>query len=112
MTEFQQVLIETLDVFKDFCNEYKLSYYAGGGTAIGAVRHQGFIPWDDDIDVYMMRKDYDRMIEITRGLNATNSLYEVLHYSEPPYQYPFAKFSLTKHTVIKAVKHSMCKAPG
>lgn len=56
-----------LDILKDFiyiCKKYNLQYFATGGTAIGALRHQGFIPWDDDIDVCMLRKDYEFFMKI------------------------------------------------
>lgn len=56
-----------LQIFKDFaevCKKYNLQYFTIGGTTIGAVRHSGFIPWDDDIDVCMLRSDYDKFKEI------------------------------------------------
>lgn len=56
-----------LEILKDFilvCEKYNLTYFAIYGTAIGAVRHQGFIPWDDDIDVGMLRRDYNRFFEV------------------------------------------------
>ena len=59
-----------LDILKDFdslCDKYHLDYFLCGGSAIGVVRHQGFIPWDDDIDVGMSRKDYDRFLEIAKN---------------------------------------------
>lgn len=61
-----------LDIFKCFakvCEENHLQYWAGTGTCLGAVRHQGFIPWDDDMDIYMPRKDYERLWEIWPNLN-------------------------------------------
>ena len=58
------VLLEILGDFIRVCEKYGLTYFAAYGTAIGAVRHQGFIPWDDDIDVGMPRKDYDRFFEV------------------------------------------------
>lgn len=51
---------EILDVFVEICMEHNLKYYLAGGTLLGAVRHKGPIPWDDDIDVYMPRTDFDK----------------------------------------------------
>ncbi len=60
----QEAETEILKVFLDLVNEHNLRYFALGGTLLGAVRHQGFIPWDDDIDIGMPRPDYERFLEI------------------------------------------------
>lgn len=64
LTEIKQRELNILLFFDHFCGKYNLRYYLAGGTLLGAIRHKGFIPWDDDIDVCMPRNDYNRMIEI------------------------------------------------
>ena len=67
--EWKRIITDVLREFHDLCHRHGLTYYAVGGTAIGAVRHKGIIPWDDDIDVAMPRPDYDRFVEICRTEN-------------------------------------------
>ena len=62
LREQQLVCLDILDYFHALCERYKISYSLGGGTLIGAIRHKGFIPWDDDIDVYMHRDEYQKFI--------------------------------------------------
>lgn len=62
LRQFQLRLLEILKVLDGVCREHSLSYYIEAGTLLGAVRHGGFIPWDDDIDVIMPRPDYDRLM--------------------------------------------------
>ena len=58
--------IEVLQVVADICNRHDIMYFADYGTLLGAVRHQGFIPWDDDIDISLKRPDYNRLISCLR----------------------------------------------
>jgi len=78
MTALQQIQLEILEALLRVCGQRHLRCYAIGGTLLGAVRHQGFIPWDDDIDVIMPREDYDKLIDL--GSDAFN---EPFHLQSP-----------------------------
>lgn len=66
LQKLQNMELEILRDFQDLCDRHNLDYFAGGGTAIGAVRHQGFISWDDDIDVNLVRKDYELFLKYAK----------------------------------------------
>lgn len=67
LARVQQVALSVLKEFIRICEKYGLDYFAHWGTALGAVRHRGFIPWDDDIDVGMLREDYERFLQVAPG---------------------------------------------
>ena len=56
--------IEVLELIDRICKEYEIPYFADWGTLLGTIRHKGFIPWDDDIDIVMKRDDYNRFLRI------------------------------------------------
>ena len=62
LEEHQQILYDMLYMFDDFCREHGLSYFLVGGSLLGAVRHQGIIPWDDDVDNGMERTQFERFL--------------------------------------------------
>ncbi len=62
--ELQKYTKGILEYFADFCERNNLRYFLAGGTLLGAVRHKGFIPWDDDIDIAMPRPDYEKLISM------------------------------------------------
>ena len=89
----QQVELSILKDFVDICNENDLEYFLYGGTALGAVRHSGFIPWDDDIDVAMFRKDYEKFLAIMEKKNIPK--YKMLNVNtEKDYFLYFSKMML------------------
>lgn len=64
LSQLKQIQIEILDVVHAFCKKHEIRYWLDSGTLIGAVRHKGYIPWDDDIDLGMLRDDYNRFCEL------------------------------------------------
>ena len=67
MDDVKAVSLDVLQEFHDFCEANGLRYSLGFGTLLGAIRHKGFIPWDDDVDVVMPRPDYERFFELYRN---------------------------------------------
>lgn len=70
--EYREKLLALFSSFIQFCDEYSLNYFCTGGTMLGAVRHHGFIPWDDDIDLFVMREDYNKLIGLKSELAKRN----------------------------------------
>lgn len=67
MNEIQKTLFKMMEEIHRLCVDNGLKYYMVGGTMLGAVRHKGFIPWDDDMDISMPREDYDQFINLPRN---------------------------------------------
>ena len=87
----REVQLQILDAIVRICNENGLRYCLTGGTCLGAVRHKGFIPWDDDVDVKMPRADYNRFIEITSQSNDPDFFLDY-YMTNPTYGRCFAKY--------------------
>ena len=100
LEELHEIELGALKTFIKLCNAYNLRYYAIGGTLLGAVRHKGFIPWDDDVDVAMPRKDYDRLIELVKSREAQEILgenYRIESWqTDKEFKSYFAKMCATK----------------
>ena len=66
LKRIQEVELEILKDFMDICDRHGLDYFGIAGTGIGALRHHGFIPWDDDIDICMIRSDVDKLATVLK----------------------------------------------
>ena len=96
--EIQLYELDILYKFVEICKEYNLRYYLSGGTLLGAIRHKGFIPWDDDIDLAMPRKDFMKLVELSKGFK--DEKYEFFFFSQDSgYLLPYGKF-VNKQTFI------------
>lgn len=108
LSEHQSALLQVLNEFDDFCSKNQIRYYAWCGTLIGAIRHGGFIPWDDDIDVAMKREDYDRFISLRHSVKEG---YKIACYHDGDSPYPFAKFFTTRGTIWEYPQFSFITGP-
>ena len=101
MNELQSKLTDMLSWFHDYCQIHQLRYYILGGTMLGAVRHNGFIPWDDDIDVGMPRKDYNRLINEIGNRLVEHYFLETPESEYTEYRYPYAKLYDTSTSLVE-----------
>lgn len=100
--KFQQITIEILKDFDDVCRENNLRYSIAFGTLLGAVRHKGYIPWDDDIDVIMPRMDYIKFLSVAHEMKENHKLISI--ETEKDFMSPLAKI-IDTNTVLHQKEH-------
>jgi lipopolysaccharide cholinephosphotransferase len=103
VSQLAELKAQELAILKEFirvCDALSIPYFAWGGTLLGAVRHKGFIPWDDDIDVVMTYPDYCRLCQKWSSV-AKPEFFLQNHESDPGYFPPFGKIRLTKSTYVE-----------
>ena len=96
-------ILRILLAVQKVCEEHNLRYFIIAGTLLGAVRHKGFIPWDDDLDIAMPRRDYDMLCQpASEWLPAP---YEMVSFETDPENYPlpFAKIQDASTTLIERI---------
>ncbi|MBO5212800.1 MAG: LicD family protein [Clostridia bacterium] len=101
--ELKSKLLEMFKWFHDFCVKNNLKYYMLAGTMLGAARHEGFIPWDDDIDVGMPREDYEKLEQILVG-KQDKYILETPNSDSKDFFYPISKLYDTTTTLIENTK--------
>ena len=101
--EIQECLFDILTFFADLCDQNRLTYSLCGGTLLGAIRHQDFIPWDDDVDVFMPRPDYERLRKILSSMR--NDKYRLISIENRLSEFPFLKIIATNITIKEKYSH-------
>lgn len=101
MNDLQKKQLELLKEFDRVCQENNLTYYANGGTCIGAIRHKGFIPWDDDIDVMMPRPDYEKLLKLQNPWSDKKYFFQTFR-TDKHYLLNFAKLRDSSTTFIES----------
>ncbi len=100
MNDLQKRLLVILKEFARVCEKHNLRYFLNGGTCLGAIRHKGFIPWDDDVDVMMPREDYEKFLTLQYEYEGTPYFIQSWK-SDPRYTYGFAKLRDSSTTFIE-----------
>ena len=100
--KIQEIELETLRVFKEICKKLNIEFFLYGGSLLGAVKYQGFVPWDDDLDLALLRDDYEKLIQ--QGKQYVPEGYELQHPKlNKKTPYPYIKFRRSGTTMVEYV---------
>lgn len=102
--EIKTIQLQILDAVSEFCENKRLKYVLAYGTLIGAIRHHGYIPWDDDIDIVMPRPDYDKFLK-EFNMNRNDSFRAIDTSIDVEYDLPFAKVHDTRTMIRETMYH-------
>ena len=102
INEIHNRLTDMLVWFHEYAKQNDIPYYMIGGTMLGAMRHKGFIPWDDDVDIGVPREDFERMLEYAKELpHDSRYIFESYKDGREDFEYPFAKVYDTTTTLVE-----------
>lgn len=111
LEEIQNLEYNILKEFDAFARKNNIKYFLCGGTLLGAIRHEGFIPWDDDIDICLLREDYDKMISLVKNQRyfEDKPQYRFCLPLDDNYIYPYVKV-VDDQTIVyeKDINHQFC----
>lgn len=110
--EFRRMQLLELDMLKEFdrvCRENEIKYTVFGGTLLGAIRHKGYIPWDDDADIAMLREDFEKFRSVAHLLDEKICYFQD-HKNDPEYRWGYAKLRRTGTRFVRVgQEHLKCK---
>ena len=104
LDEKKKIMLEMLSELDKFCISNKITYFLTGGTLLGAIRHNGYIPWDDDIDICLMRKDCDKLVSSFKSTSGNISILDISNTEG--YIWPSAK-AVDKRTILIENKYKL-----
>ena len=108
LRKLQLVELETLKVFDEICRKYSINYIIDAGTLLGAVRYGGFIPWDDDIDIRMLRDEYEKFCEVCQNEFGEKYFFQT-YTTDPEYRWGYARI-LKNGTEYRRANHDEIKS--
>jgi len=100
LREAQMIMLDMLIEFDAICRKYKLRYWLDSGTLLGSVRHQGFIPWDDDIDISMPVEDYNRFQEIAQS-ELSESIFLQTSQTDRTFRFDYIKLRSNRASITE-----------
>lgn len=99
LAELHSALLVLLKKFDSICRKYQINYSIAFGTLLGAVRHKGFIPWDDDVDIIILREDYEKLAKVPENDYETGFFFQTVE-TDPGYPYNTARLRLNNSAMI------------
>lgn len=112
LRSLQLIQLETLEELDRICTKHNIKYSIDGGTLLGAVRHKGFIPWDDDIDVIMLREDYERFFVICKTELDESRFFMQEQRTDPYYRAGYTRIRRKNTVYVRAGQENMKHVTG